>query len=60
MSTKQRGVDLAYQVLKMRPDIKTLEVMQVLDSNALESLFLQRDLGGNIEELVFKKFMWYD
>ena len=48
------------EVLKMRPDIKRVEVLMNLDTVAIQKLFLENNLSGNIEELCFKKFMWYD
>ena len=44
----------------MRPDIKRVEVLMNLDTVAIQKLFLENNLSGNIEELCFKKFMWYD
>ena len=48
------------EVLKLRPDINVLEFGQGLDSQAIQVLFLENNLKGNITELIFKKFMWYD
>ncbi len=59
-STKGRSVDLLREVFKIRPDLIRIEIVQNLDVEGMNRLFLQLNLGGNIQELCFKRFMWYD
>eukprot|EP00347_Sterkiella_histriomuscorum_P008431 403345120 len=60
ISAKQKAVDMMIEILKLRPDIKCIETHQNLDVDAIQKLFVDANLCGNIKEIIFKKFMWYE
>ncbi len=59
-STKEKSIGLLLEIFKLRPELKRLEIRANLDVNGMNRLFLEFNLGGRIEELCFRSFMWYD
>ncbi|CDW79809.1 leucine-rich repeat-containing protein loc400891-like [Stylonychia lemnae] len=59
-STKQKAIDLVIEILKLRPDIIRIELLQNLDVDGVQKLFIDFNLNNQITQVCFKRFMWYD